>query len=139
MYWKEYGRFNSETAVFFAFPPVPQVKGEVNHMKSSQLTLNDSFVRRALVAVGLVTAVVLITLLTWQISTILLLLFLGILLSVFLTSISGWIRERTPLSHRMALAITLLLLAAAIGGGGWLAAPAWLSRANSWAATCNPR
>ncbi len=92
-------------------------------MKSSQLTLNDSFVRRALVAVGLVMAVVLITLLTWQISTILLLLFLGILLSVFLTSISGWIRERTPLSHRMALAITLLLLAAAIGGGGWLAAP----------------
>lgn len=92
-------------------------------MRSSQLTLNDSFVRRALVVVGLVTAVILAVLFTWQIVDILLLLFMAILVSVFLTAISRWIKDRTPLSHRLALLVTVLVLVTVIGISGWLAAP----------------
>lgn len=91
--------------------------------RSSQLTLNDSFARRALVVVGLVTAVAILVILTWQILDILLLLFLAILFSVFLTAISSWIEDHSPLSYRLALLVTVVLLLAVVGLAGWLAAP----------------
>ncbi|MBK8905196.1 MAG: AI-2E family transporter [Anaerolineaceae bacterium] len=91
-------------------------------MESSQLR-NDSFVRRALVVVGLVTAVTILVILTWQILDILLLLFLAMLFSVFLTAISSWIEDHSPLSYRLALLVTVVLLVAVVGLAGWLAAP----------------
>lgn len=97
-------------------------------MRSSQLTLNDLFVRRTLVVVGLVTAVILAVLLIWQMIDMLLLFFVGILLSVFLTSISGWLRAHTALSHRTATLITILLLLIVVGVSGWLAAPSLIEQ-----------
>lgn len=83
----------------------------------------DNFVRRVLIVIGLVTAVALLVILAWQMLDILVLLFASILLGVFLTGISGWIRQHTPLTHRQALAVTILSILLIIGLGGWLAAP----------------
>ena len=93
-------------------------------MRSSwQQTLSDNFLRRSLTVIGLVTAVTLLIIFAWQIVDILVLLFAGILLSVLFTSLSGWVRERTPLTHRQALGVVTLLLLAVLVVGGWLAAP----------------
>lgn len=92
-------------------------------MSSLQDTLSDNFVRRTLVVIGLVTAVALLFIFAWQILNVLVLLFAGILLGVFLTGISGWIRQHTPLSHRLALAVTVLLLLGLAVISGSLAAP----------------
>jgi predicted PurR-regulated permease PerM len=56
------------------------------------------------------------------------LLFAGILLAVFLTGTSGWIRVHTPLSHRWALALVTLLLLAGIGLFSILAAPSLIEQ-----------
>lgn len=90
---------------------------------SSESAQSTNFVRRPLVLVGFVAALVLLLLLAWRIVGVLLLLFASILFGVFLTGISGWIRERTPLSHRQSLAIVVLLLLAILGIIGWLTAP----------------
>ncbi|MCA9874775.1 MAG: AI-2E family transporter [Anaerolineales bacterium] len=92
-------------------------------MTSFQETLPDNFVRRTLVVVGVVTAVVLLVILAWQILNVLVLLFAGILFGVFLTGISGWIRQHTPLSHHLALAATLLFLVGLTAVAVALAAP----------------
>lgn len=83
----------------------------------------DNFIRRALVVIGLVTAVALLLYLLGQITHVLVSLFAGILLGVFLTSISGWIREHTPLSHRQSLGVALLCILLVVGVSGALAAP----------------
>lgn len=89
---------------------------------------NDTFTRRAAVVVGLVTAVVLLILFAWQIIDVLLLFFSGIVLAVFLTGVSGWIRQRTPLSHRQSLALTLLTLLGTAVLFGWVAAPSLIEQ-----------
>jgi predicted PurR-regulated permease PerM len=90
---------------------------------SLQQTLRDNFIQRTLIVIGLVTAVTLLLFFAWKIADILVLLFAGILLGVFLTSLSGWIRQHTPLSHRQALGITTLLLIGLLVAVGWFAAP----------------
>ena len=90
---------------------------------SAPKTLSDNFTRRVLIVIGLVTAVVLFLLLTWQMLDILVLFFASILLGVFLTGISGWLRQHTSLSHRQALGLTLVGILLITGVGGWLAAP----------------
>jgi predicted PurR-regulated permease PerM len=80
-------------------------------------------VKRTLIVIGLVTAVLLLLLFAWHIVDILVLLFAGILLSVFLTSLSGWLRQHVPLSHSQSLAIITLLLLILLVAVGWLAAP----------------
>lgn len=82
-----------------------------------------SFARKALIVTGLVTAVALLVFFMWQVLDILVVLFAGILLGVLLTSISGWLRQHTPLSHRQALGVTVVTLLLLLGLGGWLAAP----------------
>jgi len=88
----------------------------------------DNFVRRVLIVVGLTTAAVLIVVFAWQLLDILVLFFASILFAVFLTGISGWIRQHTPLSHQQALGVTLLGMLLIIGVGGWLAAPSLIEQ-----------
>ncbi len=90
---------------------------------SLQQTLHDNFLKRTLIVIGLVTAVTLLVLFAWHIVDILVLLFAGILFSVFLTSVSGWIRQHTPLSHRQSLAVTTLVLLLLVVAVGWFAVP----------------
>lgn len=93
-------------------------------MGSDNFTVStDAFIRRTLIVIGLVAAVILFAVFTWQILSVLVLLFAGILLGVLLTSTSGWIRERTPLSHGQALTVVLVLIILAFVGGGWFAVP----------------
>lgn len=92
-------------------------------MRSSQRTISDSFIRRAVIVVALIAIVAFLIYFSWQIADILVLLFAGILFGVFLTGISGWLRQRTPLSHRQALGVTILALLIIVGVAGWLAAP----------------
>ncbi len=95
-----------------------------------QQTVQDHFLRRALIVIGLVTAVILLILFAWQILDILVLLFAGVLLSVLFTSLSGWVRERTPLSHRQSLAVVALFTLAVLITAGWLAAPNLVEQSN---------
>ncbi|MAT99684.1 MAG: hypothetical protein CL608_21290 [Anaerolineaceae bacterium] len=90
---------------------------------SLQQTMGDNFIQRTLIVVGLITAVTLLLLFAWQIADILVLLFAGILLGVFLTSLSGWLRQRTPLSHRQSLVATILFLLILLIAVGMFAAP----------------
>lgn len=92
-------------------------------MSTSQEALTDNFIRRVLIVIGLLTAVIILVLFAWNILDILVLLLAGILLAVFLAGISGWIRQHTPLSYHLALATTIILLLALIGIAGALSAP----------------
>lgn len=94
----------------------------------SQQPIPHNFVRKAVTVIGLVTAVAIMVLLIWQILDIFMLVFAGILLCVFLTSISGWIQEYTPLTHRWALAVTTVMLLAIIGLFGVLIAPSLIEQ-----------
>lgn len=97
---------------------------------STSTTDIDPFIRRTLVVIGLVTAVILLTVFLWQVLNVLVLLFAGILLGVFLTSMSGWIRERTPLSHQQSLAVVLVLGLLLIAATGWAALPRLVEQAD---------
>jgi len=81
------------------------------------------FTRRILIAVGIVTTVVLVILLSWQALNVLLLICAGILFAVFLSGISQWISERTPISYKVSLVLVVVALFLILGVGGWLAAP----------------
>lgn len=96
---------------------------------SSSTAPTESFIRRTLTVVAIGTAVILLFLFIWQILDVLVLLFAGILLGVLLTSVSGWLRERTPLSHKQSLAVVIILLLIIIVGGGWLVAPSLVNQA----------
>lgn len=82
-----------------------------------------SFTRRALLAAGVVALVTLLLLLLWYAVDVLLLAFAGVLLAVFLRSLSGWLAGKTKLPAGASLALVVLALAAAIGGSAWLLAP----------------
>lgn len=97
-------------------------------MLSPLQVLRDNFIRRVLIVIGLATAVVLILLLTWQMLDILVVLFASILFGVFLTGISSWIRQHTPLSHQQALGLTIVGILIIIGVSTWLAAPSLIEQ-----------
>lgn len=54
---------------------------------------------------------------------VLLLVFGGILLSVFLRALSDPLAARSPLSERVSLSVVLIALLLLVGGGSWLVAP----------------
>ncbi len=80
------------------------------------------FVRRAWAIVLILAAVVGTVLLLWVASQILLLLFAGILLAIFLHLVSGGVERLTHLNSGWALAVTILLLLGLLAGAGWLLA-----------------
>jgi predicted PurR-regulated permease PerM len=71
---------------------------------------------RIAVTIGLVVLV-------WLALELLLLLFAGCLLAVFLRTLASWVAAFTPLSVRLALAAVLITLLSAAGVTGWLYAP----------------
>jgi predicted PurR-regulated permease PerM len=90
---------------------------------NTQQTIPKTFIRKAIIVIGLIMAATFLFLFVWQIADILILLFASILLSLFLTSISGLIRAYTPLSHRWAVALTVILLIVIMGAVSVWAAP----------------
>lgn len=63
---------------------------------------------------GVITVVGLLLLLLWYGSNVLLLVFAGLLLAVFLRSLSDWVSRHTPLSDGWALVLVVLGLVALI-------------------------
>ena len=95
---------------------------------SSQIVTGESwsrpeFARRVLILVGIVTAVALLLLLLWQATEVILLVFAGLLVALFLRGISDWINRHTPLSENWALTVVLLLIVGVIALLGWLLLP----------------
>jgi predicted PurR-regulated permease PerM len=82
------------------------------------------YVWRVLVAAGITLSLIVVLWFVWQVLDILLIVFAGILLAVFLRSLANWLSHITPLSVGWSLAVVLLVLIALIGLGLWYLAPA---------------
>lgn len=78
-----------------------------------------SFPRRVLVAVLVVAAFLLVV----YMAQVMLLLFAGVLLAVFLDGLASYLSARTPLGHGLALAVVGVVLIGLLVLFGWLAGP----------------
>ena len=81
------------------------------------------FFERVLILVAVVVAVGLLLALLWQSTEVILLIFAGLLLAIFLDGIADWISNRSPLSRKWALTVVLLTIAGAAGLFTWLMMP----------------
>lgn len=87
---------------------------------------NDSMVgwrRRTLFAIGSSIAIAGVVALLWFARSVVLLMFGGLLLAVFLETCTGWVRARSRLPWAWSLATVLAFGTAAIGGTLWLKGP----------------
>ncbi|MGH7965458.1 MAG: AI-2E family transporter, partial [Candidatus Binatia bacterium] len=91
---------------------------------------HDDFLRRTLVVIGLTALVGLVGFILWSAVQVLLLVFAGILLAVFLRGVSDWVSAHTPLSSGWALAGVLTGLLLLFGLGFWLLAPRVIEQAD---------
>ena len=73
--------------------------------------------------VGVALSVAAMLFVLWYAADVLLLVFAGVLLAVFLRSLSGWLSRRTPLSGAWSVAAVVAALAALLGLCFWLFAP----------------
>jgi predicted PurR-regulated permease PerM len=74
------------------------------------------FATRVLIVVGIITAVGLLLALLYFAIHIFLVLFAAVLFAVFLSSLSAWLSEHTPLPYGWSLVVVCLLLVALITG-----------------------
>ena len=84
----------------------------------------DPLARRVLVVVGVTVAVLVLLLFLWYARDVLLLTFAGVLFAVILRRLATWLSDRTPLTPRWALLVTVLVLIGALGGAVALRGPA---------------
>lgn len=85
--------------------------------------VQQSFARRVAVAASLAVFIVLFVLLVVQAAHVLLLLFFGILLAVFLNGVSAPIQRRTRLPRIFALFLVILVLLVILALSFWLLVP----------------
>ena len=81
------------------------------------------FLRRLLLAVGVVLAVGVLVAIVWLSIHVWLAVFAGILLAVFFSTLTGWVSRFTRLGRGWSLASVLLVLLGLAVLGGWLLAP----------------
>ncbi len=81
-----------------------------------------SFIRRVLIIIGLIALIMVVGAALWQGTEVILLVFAGLLLAIFLRSIGGFLSKYLPLSQTWALAIVLLAIIGLVILGGWLLA-----------------
>ena len=79
---------------------------------------------RTLVAVGVGAAVVVLLLFVWFARDVLLLVFAGVLLGVFLRRLATWVSDHTPLSPTWGLVVVTLVLVGSLVGAFVLRGPA---------------
>ena len=84
-------------------------------------TLN--FDKKVLIATAIPFAFLIFSGIFWKAVTIFLLLFGGILLSVFFTGISKWIKQKTSIPYKLSLILVVIILFMVFAGGGFLLAP----------------
>ncbi|MFW5967859.1 MAG: AI-2E family transporter [Persicimonas sp.] len=90
----------------------------------------SGFTRRAASVIAMLVLTVGIIILTWQAIPVLLAVFWGILLAVFLRGPSNWIADRAGIAPLAALALFSGALLAVGVGVGWLFAPTVAEQAN---------
>lgn len=95
--------------------------GELNHRDETGFS---PFVGRAASVVAMVVLSVVILLLGWQMITLLLVLFLGVLLAIFLRGLTQQLVRYTAMNDTLALVVIAVILVVIFGGSGWLMAPA---------------
>lgn len=83
----------------------------------------SSFTRRVLVAVMLTVSIIVLLLTLWQLAQVLLVIFAGILLAVFLRGLARPVAEKTGLSQTLSLVVVILGLITVLTGAGFLLAP----------------
>ncbi|MES1024638.1 AI-2E family transporter [Gloeocapsa sp. BRSZ] len=86
------------------------------------------YLKRLLIAVGIIGLVIVLLLFAWAIVDVLLLIFLGLLLAVVLRTLAKPIARYTPLTAQWSLGVVVLLIVAVIGIGGWFFIPEVLSQ-----------
>lgn len=92
--------------------------------QKSILKLSEAqYFRRVLVAVGVVLLVGLLVAVIWLTIRVWLAVFAGVLLAVFLSTLTRWVRRLTGLPRGWALASVLVVLLGLAVLGGWLLAP----------------
>lgn len=82
----------------------------------------SEFTRRAASVIGLVVLVVVMLILGWQLLSLLLVLFLGVLLAIFLRGLTIRVSRFTPLGETSSLFVVTATLIILMGGTGWLMA-----------------
>lgn len=87
------------------------------------MTGDQNFTSRIVLAVGIITLAIFLSLLLWYAADVLLLAFAGILLAIFLRSLSDWVSESTPLSGGWSLGVVVVGLISILTIGIWLLAP----------------
>jgi predicted PurR-regulated permease PerM len=83
----------------------------------------SSFTARALIVIGLVLGVGLLVAVVWLSIQVWLAVFAGVVLAIFLRSLSDWVSARTRLPPIWALTVTVVALLALGTLVGWLLAP----------------
>jgi predicted PurR-regulated permease PerM len=81
------------------------------------------FVQRVMVAVLIVFGVALLLYVASQLAQVLLLLFAGILLAVFLRTLTNFLRDKTGMKDGLALTLVIFTLALVTFGAAWFMAP----------------
>jgi predicted PurR-regulated permease PerM len=81
------------------------------------------FTHRVLIATGIIGMTVILLLFFWYFAYVLLLVFAGILLAVFLRSLAEWLSAHTPLSVGWSLTLVILFLLEGAGIGVSLLGP----------------
>ncbi|RJR51304.1 MAG: AI-2E family transporter [Desulfobacteraceae bacterium] len=88
------------------------------------------FTHKVMIAVGLTFAILAVLLIAWKVAQILMLVFAGILLAIFLRGLAGLLNRLTGLPNSWSLLAVLVLLTAAIVLAAWLVWPHVASQIN---------
>ncbi len=84
----------------------------------------SKFTRQAATVIGMVALVAILGFITFQLISLLLVLFLGILFAILLRGMSSYLSKYTKLTKKWALLVVAAVLLLVIGAAGWLMAPA---------------
>lgn len=85
---------------------------------------SPSFARRVLTAALIVAFVAIVALLLGSLADVMMLVFAGVMLAVFLDGLTSVVHRRTHLRRGLSLALVCVALLALLGGFVWLAGPA---------------
>ncbi len=99
---------------------VPNNYPEPTELYDNSRSPNHNFIRRVLIVIGLIALSVIFFGLLWYGAEIILLVFAGLLLAIFLRSLGDFLNSHTPLSETWSLIIVLLAIIGLIALGGWL-------------------
>lgn len=101
----------------------PHARVEAPRPNPDPPTERSSFARRALLAVTITLAVLLLIGVIWYAIDVVMLIFAGILVAIFFRSFSDLLSDHTPLSDGWSLAMVVVLFLGFFGLAGWFLSP----------------